>query len=431
MSGFLLMLYRVAGGLAALFGIPYLYFFRRSELRERLGGSDVSPKPGCLWIHAASIGEAQAADPVIRAWCDEYGAESILVSCTNRTARERLREKLPEGARTMIAPLDIAPCVKRALRREQPACIVFVETEIWPAWIHAASEQRIPMAVVNGRISDRTYPRYRFLKPLIGSVVSRMQIIGCRTEEDRRRWIDVGAPVDRCFAWGNTKYEVGPYHARPRPAQDGELFLLVAGSVREGEEKILDLSRFFDRSQLRLIIAPRHLNRLVKWEEACLRRLLPCRRLSHCGLEPLDDTERIGETLRGADEGLPQVILVDQMGLLVSLYQAADAAFVGGSWAPIGGHNLFEPAREGVPVFFGTSITTVRDVANALMETGGGSLVPDVGTLANEIEQLRSDPHGSKERGEAARAAAEMIAGGAARTIQGLKSHGIPPGRSR
>ena len=414
--------------LFALVGVPYLVFFRRGEARERLGGARGAPRPGCLWVHAASLGEYEAARPIVESWSAGGDAGRLLVSCTNRSARQRLAERLPGGARTRLAPLDLLPCIRRALELERPACIVFVETEIWPEWIAEATRRGIPVAFVSARISDRTLPRYRRFRALLRPLLMRLQVIGCRSEEDRRRWIEIGAPEDRCLAWGNTKHEAGPRRPTPLSSETGERFVLVAGSMRSGEESILDLVEAVGAERLRLVVAPRHLARLVRWERACLRRGVAFRCTSTCGLDPVREPGRTGRVLRSGDAGLPPVLLVDAMGLLCPFYRCADAAFVGGTWVPIGGHNLFEPAREGIGVFFGGSIAEVRDVAASLLETGGGLQVESVRALVKGVERLLEDPPARAGMGEAARESADQLAGAAARTLAGLRERGIPPG---
>ena len=423
-----LVLYQLIGCLAAVIGIPYLVLLRPREARERLGFQIHAAQPGCVWVHAASLGEFEAAWPLLRTWGEEGRASRLLVSCTNAVARSRIAQRLPEGARVCLAPLDLWPCVRRALRQQSPSCLVFVETELWPAWILAAARCGIPMAVVSARLSDRTFPRYRRLRPLLRPLLRRLQVIGCRTERDRAHWIAIGAPEDRCVVWGNTKYEVAEPARRLPPRRTHERFVLVAGSVRRGEEKILDLLQSIPMDEIRLLVVPRHLRDVPFWENTCLRQQIACRRLSLAGLDPTGSAVPLLQVLRQRNAALPAVILVDRVGVLRDCYRLADAAFVGGTWVPIGGHNLFEPAREGVPVLFGPSIGGVRDAAEALKASGGGVEVRDSRELVAVVTRLREAADRQAEMGAAARRAAEALAGGVARTVSGLRALGIPPG---
>ena len=146
------------------------------------------------------------------------------------------------------------------------------------------------------------------------------------------------------------------------------------------------------------------------------------------GLDTETPSDRLVHSLRREATGLPDVILVDRIGILKRLYRIADAAFVGGTWVPVGGHNLFEPAREGIPVFFGGSIEGVRDAAEVLVETGGGQCTPDVTALGSAIKGLRTEDGLQERMGEAAYRAAESLAGSVERTWAGLRERGFPPG---
>jgi 3-deoxy-D-manno-octulosonic-acid transferase len=423
-TGAVFLLYQVAAGIAVGLGSVYLVLFRLNEIRERLGGRRGRGPGKVTWVHAASLGEFEAAWPVIQAagWADH--PERLLVSCTNASARARLGQRLPAGARARIAPLDFWPCVDHALASEEPVALLFFETEIWPAWILAAARRKIPIAIVSARLSDRSFPRYRALKRSLRDLLSHVSAIGCRSEEDRRRWIEIGAPAERCHPWGNTKYDAGepPVH---RPHDPSDRFVFVAGSVRPGEEGVLDVAAAIPRDGIRLVIAPRHLAAVPRWEEACFRRGLDCRRTGIAGLDVQSEFTGGQRALRDAGRSLPTVLIVDQIGHLRAFYRVADAAFVGGTWVPIGGHNLFEPAREGIPVFFGPAISGVRDAAEALLATGGGMQVDDPQALSLAVQHLRADAEERRRMGRHARLAAESLAGGVGRTVEGLKAAGF------
>jgi 3-deoxy-D-manno-octulosonic-acid transferase len=342
-------------------------------------------------------------------------------------ARSRLAERLPKGARARLAPVDIHSFVCRALDAEQPSCLIFVETEIWPEWIGEAAKRSVPTAFVSARLSERSFPRYRRLRPALRPLLERVAVIGCRTEEDRRRWIEIGAPPERCIAWGNTKYALGDPPKPLPPAKGGEPFLIVCGSMREGEEAILDLPASFRPGEVRLLLVVRHLRSVPNWERACLRRGVGFRRLSALEIVEEGTPAALATALRREETGMPTVILVDRIGILNDLYRIADAAFVGGTWVPVGGHNLFEPAREGVPVFFGPSIEGVRDAAEVLLERGGGRCTPDLSALVGEINALRSHEEHRRRMGAAACEAAEALAGSVERTLCGLRERGFPP----
>lgn len=408
--------------------ILVLLLARRGELRERLGGGasrDAAP----IWIHAASLGEFEAALPLVRKWAED--GLPVLVSCTNRTARARIAERVPDGVRVRIAPLDFLPFVARAMRREQPSCLVFVETEIWPAWLVLARSIGIDVAFVSARISERSYARYRAIRFLLRPLLGAVRAIGCRTDEDRRRWIAIGAPGEACHIWGNTKYALGASR-EPASRVPGEApFILVGGSVRPGEEALIDVVSSFEGRRMRLVVVPRHLREIGAWERACDRRGIANRRLSLTGIDATGPPELLAAGLRENGAGLPPVLVVDRIGVLRALYEVGDAAFVGGTWIPLGGHNLFEPAREGIPVFFGPSIGGVRDAADAIEAHGGGAMVTDPDRLTAEIRRLATDPEHFERSRRGARRAAESLAGGVQRTLEGLARAGVPASGTR
>jgi 3-deoxy-D-manno-octulosonic-acid transferase len=432
-----IMVYQVLALPIVGVAILYILLFRRDEASERFGGrtaGNASPPPGTIWIHAASLGEYEAARPLVDAVTRSGNADRLLVSCTNSIARRRFLESVPFGARVRIAPLDFWPFVARGIAIEKPSELIFLETEIWPAWIVAAFVRSVPVAIVSARISRRSFGRYRLLRPLLRPVLGRVRVIGCRTEEDRRRWIEIGAPAERCHVWGNTKYDAG--RARPDLGSlppDGSLpFVWIAGSVRRGEEGILQAFHRIQRDakrSIRLILVPRHIRDVGGWEDACIQMKIACRRLSLAGLDtgpPIPPAaDNLRTAIRSTEPNMAPVIIVDRVGVLARLYAVADAAFVGGTWIPLGGHSLFEPAREGIPVLFGESTEGVRDIAEALVGSGGGFQVVDPEALARRIMHLMGDPDALAQAGRAARRTAESVASARDRTYHGLRQAGF------
>jgi 3-deoxy-D-manno-octulosonic-acid transferase len=422
-GGVAFFLYQGVLALVMPCAILFLFIARRGELRERLGGGaakDTAP----IWIHAASLGEFEAALPLVRRW--NAGGLPVLVSCTNRTARARIAERVPQGVRVRIAPLDFLPFLARAMDRERPSRLVFVETEIWPAWLVLARNRGIDVAFVSARISERSYPRYRSIRFLMRSLLRSIRAIGCRTEEDRLRWIGIGAPADVCHVWGNTKYSLGESGELPPRAQGDRPLVLIGGSVRPGEEALLDVVSGFEPGGIRLVVVPRHLREVDAWERGCYKKAIACRRISLAGIDASGPPEILARVLRENGGALPAVLVVDRIGVLRALYKAGDAAFVGGTWIPLGGHNLFEPAREGIPVFFGPSIGGVRDAADAIRAHGGGDFVDSAERFTEALRILAKDPRHLDQTRQGARRAAESLAGGVQRTLEGLGRAGFP-----
>ncbi len=418
--------YQALLGLLVLAAFPWILLRRSREIAERLGGGP-SSSGGAFWIHAASLGEFEAAAPILEELRSARPPPPIIVSCTNWIARARLQERLGPAVQVRLAPIDLIGAVRRSMAAG-PKALLFFETEIWPAWIAAASRAGVPIAMLSARISDRSFPRYRRLRALLARPLSRITIIACRTQEDRRRWIEIGAPEHRCVVWGNTKYDLGPPPA-PRPARSaGDPILFTIGSIRRGEEGVLDAMRALGSERFRFLLAPRHMRELDHWEDAAIRRGFRVRRIADSGIDAEAPEERLHSALRSAGGAGIDILLVDRLGLLRRLYRAADLSFVGGTLVPIGGHNLFEPAREGSPVLFGPSIGGVRDAAEALLATGGGFRIRDASQLVEVADSLARDPGSLSEAGRRARRAAESLAGGAQRTIAGLRALGFLEG---
>lgn len=364
----------------------------RTGLVERLGlRSPQGPGPAPVWIHGASVGELQAAmrliDP-LQARGDAVVATTTTV--TGRALARRLRPKLPSG----LAPIDHPWPTTAALRRTAPSALVLIETELWPSWIAAATRLAVPVLVVSGRISDRSFPRYRRLQRLLAPTLARLAAVGARSEVDAERFVALGVPGDRVEVTGDLK--LAP-PADP-PLLDGELSQAlsaapcwVAGSTHPGEELAALQASEEVRARgekLVLVVAPRHPEKRDAAEAALRAAGARLRRRSALA----------GATLEDGD-----VLLLDTLGELASLYGVARAAFVGGSLVPVGGHNLLEPLQAGCPVLFGPHVGNARESARLLLETGAGRQVSDARALAAGLaDALRDDRRAGVAAGQLA-----------------------------
>lgn len=407
----------------------YVRLARPAEMAERMGRVAAEPGEGRLWVHAASLGEFEAVLPIVRAIGAEVGWNRIMVSCTNVTARDQIRSRLPAPVIVSLAPFDLWFLVRRALRRTKPSAVLFAETEIWPAWVVEAWRSHVPLVLFSARISPSSARRYMRFRAGLAPVLRLYDAIGCRTGEDRDRFVALGAPEDRCEVWGNTKYDAGP--APLRNHTHAGRALLVLGSVRPGEEGVVTAVAPLLRDGTRLFLVPRHVGTADRWERVALEAGLTVRRLSSTGLEIRPDSASWKPVVRASNGSLPDVVLVDCVGLLAVLYGAADAAVVGGTFVDIGGHSLFEPAREGCPVLFGPSLHGVRDIADLLLSTGGGVLVKTPQALGPALADLLHDRDVLAARSDAARRAAVLAAGAVARTLERLTALGISPAPRR
>jgi 3-deoxy-D-manno-octulosonic-acid transferase len=365
----------------------------RPGLAERLGARPPAP-PGCIWVHGASVGEIRAATRLLDAFAER--GEPLAASAATVAGRDLLRRTRP-GVPCGLAPLDHPYCVARALRRAPAALLVMVETELWPSWILGARARGAQCAIVSGRISDRSLPRYRRVAFAVRPVLRALAAIGARSELDAERFVELGAPAARVEVTGDLKLD--PPAEAPAPSRElaailGGVPLLVAGSTHEGEEEAALGALAAAREAglpAALALAPRHPERFEAVASGVAARGLPLRRRSRLSQEPL----RAGE-----------VLLLDGIGELAGLYAAAALAFVGGSLAPRGGHNLVEPAFAGRAPVFGPYTANARDVAELLLAAGGARRVADAAELARcALEALRAP---AEEAARGARAAAAL-----------------------
>jgi 3-deoxy-D-manno-octulosonic-acid transferase len=377
----------------------------RDGWRERIGAG-AAVAPGALWIHGASVGEIQAAFRLVDALRDK--GHRVVASTSTTTGRDVLRRARPDVP-SRLAPLDHPWCVQAALDRVRPRALVLIETELWPSWIAAAERGGIPVVLVSGRISDRSLPRYRKIAPFLARTLRRMSAIGARTELDRERFVALGAPPERVTVSGDLKLEPG---APPPPlASDladalGAAPLLVAASTHPGEEAaVLDAFaavRSAQREAL-LVLAPRRPDRADDVVALVRGRGLPLQRRSALPARPLASGE---------------VLVLDSLGELAALLPRAAGAFVGGTLAPIGGHNVLEPLMAQRPVCFGPHTTNVTHAVRILEDCGAGVEVADGAALGRVFQEWIADPERATECGRAGWRALQGHRGSAARAAE-------------
>ncbi len=374
----------------------------RIGVPERLGLHPPRPA-GAVWVHAASVGEILAAtrlvDELLAAGC------AVVTSTVTPSAREVMRRKRPDVP-CHLAPLDHPWCVGAALDRVRPAALVMVETELWPCWIAAAGRRGIPVVLVSGRLSDRSFPRYRRLAWVIAPTLARLRAIGARSEADARRFRDLGAPPENVSITGDLKLEVDPEPARLAPDLErllGSVPLVVAGSTHAGEEEaVLAALEEAERAGLpaALVVAPRHRDRAAEVARLVRRAGRRLRRRTSPGEAPLDAGE---------------VLLLDTLGELPALWLRADVAFVGGTLVGVGGHNVLEPVSAARPVLFGPHTGNVRQAAELVVSAGAGVRVKDAADLGAALRSLLRNPAEARRRGERGREALLTHRGSATR----------------
>jgi 3-deoxy-D-manno-octulosonic-acid transferase len=383
-------------------GLPWIVYQalfvpkRRHGLWQRLGAA---PNPGgpVIWCHAVSVGEVRAITPMLSLLNDDERMKGrIVLSTVTPTGQETARRECGFVQSIFFFPLDFIFAVNPALERVRPSLFITAETEIWPNFFRACFRRDIPVIIVNGRLSDSSFPRYLKFKWFFKTYIAGVSLFLMQSEEDARRVLELGARPESVVVTGNTKYDRKPVETTvpagvTRWAE--EKFLLVAGSTHEGEEEaVLEaLESIVDAGfSVRAAIVPRHPERFDTVASLLDKKKMSWERYSTLGQQRQPDSE---------------IILVDAMGVLEPFYAVADAAFVGGSLVPTGGHNLLEPAMHSVPVLTGPNLHNFREIADQLITEGGCQVVHSVDELARALNSLMVKPDLRVEMGKRAGAA--------------------------
>jgi 3-deoxy-D-manno-octulosonic-acid transferase len=424
------LLYRLLTALGTLVLAPYYAWraWRRGEplqsARERLGGlpkeiAAASREGNAIWIHAVSVGEVLAAQPVAEGLKARYPGRAILVSTTTETGQRLARERLKSASGVFYFPLDSTGAVRRALRAIRPAIVVIMETEIWPNFLREAHDFGISVVFANARISKRSFARYRRWKFLLESffeeALRNPALFLAQTDEDAARLLEMGAPEEEVAVTGNLKYDAEPPALGTfgvwlqRQIKEQERWpMVVAGSVVEREEEpVLAAYDAVQRQWRRalMVLAPRKPDRFD--EAARIAREAGWNVIRRSALDfakPLDENT--------------DVLVLDSIGELAAIYSLADAAFVGGSLVSSGGHNILEPAWFGRPPVFGQSMDNFAEMAeqflgaNAAIQVNSGPQLGKVWVQLIENDSLR------KRMGRAARELSHRNTGATRRTLE-------------
>jgi 3-deoxy-D-manno-octulosonic-acid transferase len=389
-----LTIYTFALLMVLVFGLPYWLLMMatngkyREGLSERLGFVPGRLREGdsrkTIWVHAVSVGEVLAASRLVNELSACAPQYRVLLSTTTQTGQRLARERTGSN-HTFYFPLDFPWIVRRYLRALDPVLLVLVETEFWPNLLTTCRRSSIPVAVVNGRISDRSLPRYLRLRAIWKKILSGVSIVMAQSEEDAKRLKAIGAPSGRVSFAGNLKFDVRSAEPAAITTMLREKLapgtrVLVCGSTLDGEEEILldgfqQLLKIFPDCVM--ILAPRHPERFAR-----VAGLLKNRKERF--------VRRSNWMKRPAKIKPGTVILLDSIGELASVYALASVAFVGGSLVPGGGHNPLEPAQFAVPVVMGSHYANFRAIIDTLLQAEGLKLATKE-TLVPMIENLLTD----------------------------------------
>ncbi|MFP3940578.1 MAG: 3-deoxy-D-manno-octulosonic acid transferase [Thermoanaerobaculia bacterium] len=383
--------------------------------RTLRSGPEARGGVGGLWIHAVSVGEVGVAATLARAL--PPGQPAVVTTITP-TGQERARAAFAGRSEVAYLPFDLWPPVRRFFRRFRPAALVLVEGDYWPLVLREAARRGVPVAVVNGRVGDRSFRRMRRLGRLLGpALFGAVERFGVQTGTDAERLEALGVPKERITVTGNLKYET------PEPPELPELAgcvrglaggrpVLVAGSTMAGEEeRVLDaFRRAGGGERVLLVLAPRHPER---WDEAAAR-------IEERGLAFVRRSA-LGSGVGPAGSRRPDVLLLDSLGELASVYRWAAAAFIGGTLVPTGGHNPLEAARWGVPVVVGPSMENFRGMARDFDAHSAWIRVTDAQGLAEVWCRWLEDPEAARRTGDKGEELVEANRGALERTVEVLE----------
>jgi len=413
-------LYSLALGLALLAAAPYYLWKGRASgkylrsLGERLGGPPPSLANGepSIWIHAVSVGEVLVARGLVQALKARFPERRVIVSTTTATGNALARQALAADG-VFFNPLDLPWSVRRALARLNPSLLVLVETEIWPNLIHEAHRRGTRVAVANGRLSPRSFPRYRRLRPLLARVLGEVDAFLMQGEAHAERARVIGAPPERVRVTGNIKYDAPATGGASSAGMTALLGastapLWVAGSTMAGEDELV-LRAFAEARaaapDLRLLVAPRHPERAADVVSLAERAGHRVTRRS-----------RLGASAWGAGD----VLVLDTMGELAQVYPFATIVFVGGSLVPTGGHNVLEPALAGRAVIVGPHMENFQEIADEFRDAGALVQIAEAAALGPAVRRLLADAQERERLGSRARALVEGNRGALRATVEAL-----------
>jgi len=382
------------------------YFARWSERFALYRGEGLRE---CLWIHAVSVGEVNAAAPLLQALRERYPEQALLVTTTTPTGSARVRALWGDSVRHVYLPYDLPGAVRNFLAHFQPRLALVMETEIWPNLFAELQRRDVPVIIANARLSERSLKGYRPIAPLVRLTMATIDCVAAQSAADAERYRKLGARAASVQVTGNLKYDLPlpegiVEQARRWRKEWGDRPVWIAASTHPEEEVVvMEAHRAVLAANPRALLlwAPRHPERFAAVAAACARGGF---RVAARGEDtlPAPDTE---------------VFVIDTLGELMAFYAASDVAFVGGSLQEVGGHNVLEPAALGVPALVGPHTFNFQDITELLIGTGAVQRVGDAASLSKKIGQLLRHPDERERRGDAGRLRIAAERGALARTL--------------
>ena len=403
-------------------GIGLRLGFYPKELINKLSGRKN------VWVHAVSVGEVMAVWPLVKAIHEKYPAYRIVFTTVTETGNTAAKKILSENDIALYLPFDLSFIVGRVISFIRPCLLVITETELWPNLIMCASKYRIKIFLVNGRISDSSFKKYKIVKPLLSPIVKKINLSCMQTTSDKNKILHLGVADRKIVVLGNMKFDsallnICSGHERQhlQEALNLNKQLIVAGSTHKGEEEII--LEIYKKLKIKfpaiaLVIAPRHIERATEIAQIADRE----------GLKPLylSKIMTVNYPVKAAPPVYPDsVIILDVIGMLNSLYSLAEIVFIGGSLVEKGGQNIIEPAVFSKPVIIGPYTHNFRDIVEMFLREKAVVVVKSKSMLFNELNLLLKDEMLCSRLGRKARLVVEANRGIAEKTLSLIENENV------
>jgi len=412
-----LWIYRTAMAVSLPVVAPYLLLAdrrrgkRRPPLAQRLGRKLPPIPAGGVWVQAVSVGEVAVARPLLAELRRRHPGLPLVLSATTATGLA-MASGVQLADVTLPFPVDLPGPVRRLMDAARPKLVVLVETELWPELLAACGSRGIPVALVNARVSDKSFRGYRAVRALLRTLLAPVTVALAQDEQSAHRLAAMGVPAERIRTAGNVKFDASPPGSPSKVTEElrqaaGARRVLVAGSTMPGEdEQVLDaVSQLAGETRPFLLLAPRHPERAPQVMQLAAERGFSVTRRT-----------LLSDAVGGAD-----VVVLDTVGELAGLYQLADVAFIGGSLVPTGGHNPIEPARFAVPVLTGPHVRNFAAVYRSFVDAGAARVVHSGNELAQALTRWLAAPAEARAAGEAGHQLLAANAGATARIADALE----------
>jgi 3-deoxy-D-manno-octulosonic-acid transferase len=392
----------------------YLVRFRKylPTLADRFGFLKLPQLRRAIWVHAVSVGEVKAVENLVKRLRLQFPGKPLVVSTATPTGQQLAREWHDDVDYTFYFPIDLPWCVRRAVERVDPEMVIVAETEIWPNFLRACRARHTRVVMINGRISDKSFSRYRLARRWLRRVFEDYTIIGMQSETDRQRVEAIGADPRKVTVLGNLKYDAvgstgGVENALATFLKDWNPLWIAASTMPGEEQVVLDAFDEIRKSHptLKLLIAPRHAHRFDAVAEMIKARNQPMVRRTRIGPEYVKTS----------------VLLLDTIGELATVFQYATVVYMGGSLVSTGGHNVLEPARHSKPIVFGPHMENFRDIARLFLESGAAIQIQSATQLAPAITHVLGNQHHASDLGRKALAIVRQNTGATERVLQVLE----------